>query len=404
MQLKKNIILLIFLSLIARLSSAYFFHDLKIENEWGILLNNLVQFQTYAFYTEGNFLIPSVLMPPLYAYFIYAIKILTFSSANFIYILIFVQIIVSTLSVYFFYKINVKIFSENICLINSYIFCLFPLNVYAAGQISSITLQIFLLIIFFLFTFKLSENKNLKNHLLFSLLAGLLILIRGEFILILFFTLFYLLIKKKIKIKSFILLGLVTLLFISPYLVRNYNIFNKIILVKSLGINLWKGNNEFSKIQGYENLENENFLNIKNKIEGLEKDIFYELKRDKIFLHEGLKNIKEKPFNYSYLFLKKIFSFYFFDFQSNYPNYYNLFHILPILVISVVSFLGLILTFKKKEFKLTFLKNYMFLTIIIFSIFFILPRYKLTILPVQIIFAGYFIEYLLKKKFTNTTR
>ena len=91
MQLKKNIVLLIFLSFVIRLLSAYFFHDSKIENEWGILLNNLVQFQTYSLYSEGSFLIPSVLMPPLYAYFIYAIKILTFNSINFIYILLLLQ-------------------------------------------------------------------------------------------------------------------------------------------------------------------------------------------------------------------------------------------------------------------------------------------------------------------------
>ena len=404
MQLKKNIVLLIFLSFVIRLLSAYFFHDSKIENEWGILLNNLVQFQTYSLYSEGSFLIPSVLMPPLYAYFIYAIKILTFNSINFIYILIFVQIIISTLSVYFFYKINFKTFSKQICLINSYIFSIFPLNFYAAGQVSSITLQIFLLLLFFLFTFKVSENKNLKNYLSFSLLASLLTLIRGEFILIYLFTLFYMFINNKIKIKNLILVGLLTLLFISPYLAKNYNTFNKIILVKSLGINLWKGNNEFSKIQGYENLENKNFENIKYEIENLEKDVLYELKRDKIFLNAAIKNIKEKPLDYSYLFFKKMFAFYFFDFKSNYPNYYNLFHIVPVLIISIISFLGLILILNEKEFKLAYLKNYMLLTVIIFSIFFILPRYKLTILPVQIMFVGYFLEYLFKKFSSNINK
>jgi hypothetical protein len=99
-----------------------------------------------------------------------------------------------------------------------------------------------------------------------------------------------------------------------------------------------------------------------------------------------------------------MFAFYFFDFKSNFPNYYNLFHIVPVLIISIISFLGLILILNEKEFKLAYLKNYMLLTVIIFSIFFILPRYKLTILPVQIMFVGYFLEYLFKKFSSNINK
>ena len=39
----------------------------------------------------------------------------------------------------------------------------------------------------------------------------------------------------------------------------------------------------------------------------------------------------------------------------------------------------------------------MILILIIFSIFFILPRYKLVILPVQIILASHFVKYLVNK-------
>ena len=39
----------------------------------------------------------------------------------------------------------------------------------------------------------------------------------------------------------------------------------------------------------------------------------------------------------------------------------------------------------------------MFSNLIIFSIFFILPRYKIVILPVQIILAGYTLNYVIKK-------
>ena len=43
MNIKKNIFLLIGLSFIIRLISTIFFHDNQIDNEWGILLDNLIK-------------------------------------------------------------------------------------------------------------------------------------------------------------------------------------------------------------------------------------------------------------------------------------------------------------------------------------------------------------------------
>ena len=197
MNIKKNIFLLIGLSFIIRLISTIFFHDNQIDNEWGILLDNLIKHKTYSFYNYKDTLIPSVLMPPLYAYFLYCIKILTFGKISFLNTLIFIQIIFSTISVYIFYKINEKLFSNNICLINSYIFSLLPLNIYAAGQTSSITLQIFLLLLFLLFVLILMKNQTKKNFIIFSLISSFSILIRGEFILIYAMTLLYFLLQKK---------------------------------------------------------------------------------------------------------------------------------------------------------------------------------------------------------------
>ena len=188
-----------------------------------------------------------------------------------------------------------------------------------------------------------------------------------------------------------------TFLVTSPYLIRNYITFNQVILVKSLGYNLWKGNNDFATVEGYGDINNPNFKNIKHKIAILKKDIFYELNRDHIFLNEGIQNINKNPLNYITLFIKKTLSFYFLNIKSSYPNYYHLIHLIPVTIIGALSIPGLILGLKKKEFKFKFLIIYLFATIIIFSLFFILPRYKLIILPVQIILMGCFIEYIFKK-------
>ena len=121
------------------------------------------------------------------------------------------------------------------------------------------------------------------------------------------------------------------------------------------------------------------------------------MNRDNIFLDEALSNLTNDGPHYFKLFFKKIFSFYFIDINSNYPNYFNFFHIFPIILLSVLSFPGLFLFYKNKKFENKCLLLYLLLNLLIFSIFFILPRYKLVILPVQIILATYFIGYIIKK-------
>ena len=61
---------LIALSFILRLVTVYFFRDVQIDNEWNILLENLVKDGSYSFYTFEGISIPSVLLPPLYPFFL----------------------------------------------------------------------------------------------------------------------------------------------------------------------------------------------------------------------------------------------------------------------------------------------------------------------------------------------
>ena len=232
----------------------------------------------------------------------------------------------------------------------------------------------------------------------------------NHIILIYIITLAYFFLKNKINLISLISIFLCTLITISPYLIRNYNTFHQVFIVKSIGFNLWKRNNELSTVEGYGdfNLDvyemyeadlsiNPNFKNLNDEIKLLNKDKFYELYKDKIFLKQALKNLKEEPFFYFKLFLEKAFSFYFINFNSTHALYYNIFHFLPILLISIISFPGLILALKEKQFKMWYLNIYLILTIIIFSVFFILPRYKLIIIPIQIILMIYFLQYIFKK-------
>ena len=106
---------LIILSFLLRFVTVYFVRDISIDNEWNILIDNLVKFKSYSLYTFDNQLIPSVYMPPMYPFFIYLIKIITsFEGGNLIHLIIFIQIILSTYSVY--------LFQDHLNLLHDYLF------------------------------------------------------------------------------------------------------------------------------------------------------------------------------------------------------------------------------------------------------------------------------------------
>ena len=390
--------MLIILSFLLRLVTVYFIRDTHFDNEWNILLNNLINYKSYSFYTFDAQLIPSVYLPPIYPFFLYLVKLVTsLEGKSLINSIIFIQIILSTYSIYLFFQINQNFFSRKMSLISSTIFSIIPLNLYACGQISSINFQIVFALLFLKFFLLVIKKQEIKNLVALSIATSLLILTRGEFILIFLIIIFFCALCKKIKIINVFKIILIVLLLISPYVVRNYIHFKQIIIVKSIGYNLWKGNNEFSTVQGYENYKNKEFKNLNNSISELKKNKYYEINRDNIFLKEAKENLFKDPVRYTYLFLKKFISFYFIDINSTYPNYYNFFHFIPILIISILSIPGLLVFFKKKKFENNFIGIYLFLNLFIFSVFFILPRYKLAILPIQIIFALYFIQFILEK-------
>ena len=392
-------ILLIFLSILLRIPIVLIFGDSSLENEWRVLVNNLIEHKTLAFdYLDpslNKFLLPNIWMPPLYAYYLYFFSFFHLEYNQYILLILSSQILISSFTIVIFYKLNKFFFSENISFFSSILFSFFPLYLYACGQISSVVLQVFLTVLFFYLMFKYLVKKNFIYIFLFSFTAGALILLRGEFILILLLTLFYLFFYLKIKIKKILIICLIVLMTASPYLIRNIIVFDTIVITKSFGYNLWKGNNPNTRVEGGGIFDEK----LKEKIQNIPKDNYYGINFDNIFFDRAVENIINEPIKYIILFFKKFISFIFLDIYSSKLDYYKPLHYLPILALSITSLLGIILSDKKSK-KLNYLILIYLVTIIIFSFFFILPRYKLAIIPFQIIFTNVLLVYI-KKKFFN---
>ena len=85
---------LLILSFLLRIVTIYFIRDTHFDNEWNILLDNLIDYKTFSFYNFNGTLIPSAYLPPVYPFFVYIIKIVgSFDKISLLYAVIFVQII-----------------------------------------------------------------------------------------------------------------------------------------------------------------------------------------------------------------------------------------------------------------------------------------------------------------------
>ena len=86
---KSYIFILILLSLASRIFAFYFVSDLNLVNEWRVLIHNLDISGTLGynvvideFYalpklaTKTDLVLPSVFMPPFYAFFLYVIQLI----------------------------------------------------------------------------------------------------------------------------------------------------------------------------------------------------------------------------------------------------------------------------------------------------------------------------------------
>ena len=387
---KNSFYILILISTFIKILFSYYYGDNSIDMEWSVINNNLINYGSYSYYVIEGERIPTVYMPPLYTYFLYSFSFLGLDNFLTVKLILLIQCIISSFSIIIFFKLLSKFFNQHISRIVSLIYLFFPLNFYAPSQISSVTLQVFL---FLVFIYLIISPKKYKEFIILGIFSGLLILIRGEFWPLFLILIIFKLLKNPKQIIKIILCLLMVVCIVSPKIVSNYKKFDQIILTKSFGYNLWRGNNDELNING------SNIDMTDKKILNIFFSSKYDLKKFEIFLDEyfldiAKKNITSNPSLYTKHYFDKFFAFSIFNYKSTYPNYFNPLIFIPELIISIFALLGIIMNiFYKRNYELLILILYYLFLI---PIFFILPRYKLFILPLYFIFAGQLFIYLNK--------
>ena len=164
------------LALVLRIISIYYYRDTEIANEWGIIVENLANNNILSVHSVQGVPVPNIFMPPLYPLFLYSIKIFFNNTDIFLWVIQYLQLFFAIITIFLANKILLEFFSENLSAIGTLIFAVFPLNVYAVSQISSITLQILLLNIFIYSYLKLFKKIEYLQIFLFTISSALLML------------------------------------------------------------------------------------------------------------------------------------------------------------------------------------------------------------------------------------
>jgi 4-amino-4-deoxy-L-arabinose transferase-like glycosyltransferase len=176
-------------------------------------------------------------------------------------LIVLVRVIQSLLMIFggwMVFNISLLIFKkESVAFISFFIYLSYPFFIFYQGMLLSETLFIYFLLTSFYFLYKWKEEGFLFDRYFYLTNIFFILCIYTKATLIflppILVTILFFAISKKTKcaIKIFILSSLVFILLMSPWWIRNYQIFNEFIpFTTSSGANLYLGNNPNNKLGG----------------------------------------------------------------------------------------------------------------------------------------------------------
>lgn len=309
-----------------------------------------------------------------------------------------IQAVLRGVSVLLLYSICRKIFGleagSKIGIFSGLIFGLYPDLIESSAMIMAETFAIFLAVLVVYLFFKFYQSPNWKNLIVFSLIFPLTVLVRSPLGLMIFVFAGTFIYQKKIK--ELIVFILIFIAVLSPWIVRNYFVYQKFIpLNAAAGYDLWTGNHPLATGELI-NIEEIDKYTIEHGILATNN---YGIKKTAEF-------IIANPLQFIWLLFRKAtiyfsvlrptgFWFYFGDMQKAAT-------IVASAAFSIVLFIfGLAGIFYSLKEKNTLLKILLLLTLM--APLAILPivietRYRYQIYPFLAVFAGFFVYKFLQKE------
>jgi len=312
--------------------------------------------------------------------------------------------IMHALAAFLIYKICLLLFLENqykekIGLIAMSLFGFYPDLIESASMLMAETSYIFLAILLIYLFCQYNRNRSVKTLVMFSIIAALSFLAKSTIALssIAFIIYFF----KEKKHKELILVSLIVIALASPWIIRNYFVFNKFIP---------------SRIYGFYTLYNGNYHGAsgENDIELLPDALKIKEEQGVFAVEEYAKKqflsfIREHPLEYVYLHIKRLLIYFSWLRPTGHWPYLTYWQKLITylssglfsIMIFTLGMAGLWQAYKnQKENKaLQYLILFTILTPLPFLLTLVETRYRYPIYPLLAIFSGYFMVNKLNKKY-----
>lgn len=396
---------LFILALVPRIVAIWIVGDRAFENEFGVLVQNMLNGNGYSYYSvssEGKiapeysdaaiYHIPSAYMPPGYPFFLTCITFFTGDNNSAPYFVEIIQALLAAITSVLLYKIVAIKFNAKIAFFSALLFCFYPILVFSASQITAVTLYLFFNILTVFSLIKGEQTEHTCWYYTAGLAFGLLILSRGQVLLYFpFIAVWIFAVSKKKRFKKAIVFIGITVLVLAPWGIRNFYQFGKLTsLTLSGGISLWQGQNENATgtRSEYTNPSVEISDNLRNQIISLKPTKDYEFILDKIYFKEALSFMKRYPLSVIRLSFKKLTFYwgYYWGINCIYPGAKSPLYWLPWFLILPFFVIGIIISLKDFK-RLSIFYIYFSLSTLIVMVFFVIPRYRLFILPLIFPFA-----------------
>jgi 4-amino-4-deoxy-L-arabinose transferase-like glycosyltransferase len=301
------------------------------------------------------------------------------------------------------YIIAKKTFGRTVGLIAAFVLAIHPVSVYHAGHVWETTIFTFLATCLMAWLLNLPKSFNLRNAVLYGGFIGIVTLVNPVIVAFCPFLVVWLLTRAEVpkaqRIKVIATMSLAMILPLLPWLIRNYSVFDRLMLRSNLGLELRLGNSadawSASKARRMEPWRVEH--PVTSRDEFLRYTSLGEVEYMKRAFNEAIIFIRNNPEKFLWLTLQRIGHFWFNDFAKKDETKKNMGLSFSIAWLAQISYVlplpfmlyGILLALKRKLSSAPLV----FFIISIPAVYYIthagLTRYRYPIEPMIILFASF---------------
>jgi 4-amino-4-deoxy-L-arabinose transferase-like glycosyltransferase len=343
----------------------------------------------FSIFAVGGVMRPSAYMPPAYTYFLAGV-FWGLGDGAFAFIVVqLVNVALGAILCLIVAQLGNLIFGRMVGVLAGILMAGFPTFVFVTTRAHAVNMYVLLNYALLLVLISAKPTTRLRNSVFAGVLCGVLALFRAEMfayvpIIVLWLMISATGIQAVAKNVLVFVVGLV--LVVTPWTVRNYQVFGKLLPITALGgFNLWRGQNEMTTGSGRGAGAAWSTPEIQQQTIMLPPTDDWEVHRDNIYRNAALRFMRENPRRVLALVPRKLF--YYWILNTGDSRTRPVIYWLPWFVLLPFFLIGLFASFRY-GLRCSLLWGYLLVACGLTSVFVVLARYRLFTDPIALLLAA----------------